>query len=249
MHPDLERLITLQRIDSAVHDGERRLAEEPARLQALETRLEEARLEVAAAKQQLAENQGLRRSIEKELAVHQGRLSKFRDQLMSVKTNVEYQAMQKEIEFAQAEVKALEDRLLDRMVEADDLSAAVKHAENALVIGQKEAEADRRALAAELTELKSALGRLAEERSQTVAALDLQALAIFDLVARRRNGVAVAEARGGICTICHVRLRPQVFNEVRRNDQIIQCDSCQRILYFSPAPATSPRQDAAQTAQ
>ena len=59
MHPDLERLITLQRIDSAVHDGERRLAEEPARLQALEVRLEEARLTVAAAKQQLAENQGL----------------------------------------------------------------------------------------------------------------------------------------------------------------------------------------------
>ena len=249
MHPDLERLITLQRIDSAVHDAERRLAEEPARLQALETRLEEARLEVAAAKHQLAENQGLRRSIEKELAVHQGRLSRFRDQLMSVKTNVEYQAMQKEIEFAQAEVKALEDRLLERMMEADDLSAAVKHAESALASAQKEVEADRRALAAELAELKSALGRLAEERSRTVAALDLRALAMFDLVARRRNGVAVAEARAGICTICHVRLRPQVFNDVRRNDQIIQCDTCQRILYFSPAPSTSPQQGAAQTAQ
>jgi predicted nucleic acid-binding Zn-ribbon protein len=70
-----------------------------------------------------------------------------------------------------------------------------------------------------------------------VAALDPQVLAIFELIAKRRNGIAVAEARDGICTICHVRLRPQVFNTVRRNDQIIQCDSCNRILYFVSAPA------------
>ena len=48
----------------------------------------------------------------------------------------------------------------------------------------------------------------------------------------------VAEARDGICTICHVRLRPQVFNDVRRNEAIVQCESCQRILYYVPAPAS-----------
>jgi predicted nucleic acid-binding Zn-ribbon protein len=69
--------------------------------------------------------------------------------------------------------------------------------------------------------------------------MDRQTLAIFELVSSRRNGVALAEARDGICTICHVRLRPQVFNNVRRNEEIIQCDSCNRILYFVhlPAPA------------
>ena len=71
--------------------------------------------------------------------------------------------------------------------------------------------------------------------------LNPHALAVFELVSRRRNGVGVAQARDGICTVCHVRLRPQVFNTVLRNDQIIQCDSCQRILYSVPAaaPATS----------
>ena len=58
-------------------------------------------------------------------------------------------------------------------------------------------------------------------------------------MSKRRNGVAMAEARDGICTICHVRLRPQVFNTVLRNEAVIQCDHCQRILYFVPsAPAT-----------
>jgi predicted nucleic acid-binding Zn-ribbon protein len=59
-------------------------------------------------------------------------------------------------------------------------------------------------------------------------------LSTFEIVARRRNGIAVTEARDGICTTCHVRLRPQVFNTVRRNEAILQCDSCQRILYFAP---------------
>jgi hypothetical protein len=125
------------------------------------------------------------------------------------------------------------------MLEADELGAAVKRAESELAAEQKAVDADRKAYAAELTALRETLTRLATERAGLVAALDRQALAIFELVAKRRQGVAVAEARDGICTICHVRLRPQVFNTVRRNEAIIQCDSCQRILYFVPIAASS----------
>src|SRR5437762_12185543 len=126
MHSDLERVIPLQRLDSAAHDAQRRLADEPARAQALDGRLEAARQRLASAKDRLAENQNARRAIEKEVAVHQGRLSKFRDQAMAVKTNQEYHAVQKEIGFAQSEIKMLEDKILERMLEADDLSSTVK---------------------------------------------------------------------------------------------------------------------------
>src|SRR5262249_20790133 len=99
MYANLERVIALQRIDSAANDARRRLAEEPDRLRTLDARLEAAQQSVATAKARLTESQNARRLLEKEVAVHQGRLSKFRDQLMAVKTNQEYQAMQKEIEF------------------------------------------------------------------------------------------------------------------------------------------------------
>ena len=239
MNADLERVIALQRLDSAAHDAQRRLAEEPERLKRLDTRVETARAAVAGAKERLAENQATRRAIEKDMAVHQGRLSKFRDQLMSVKTNVEYQAMQKEIEFAQHEVKAYEDKILEGMLEADDLTAAVKRAEAESAAEQKAVEADRKAFAAELTGVRESLERITGERAELVRALSPPVLAMFELVAKRRNGIAVAEAREGICTICHVRLRPQVFNIVRRSDDIVQCDSCQRILYFVPVPAAA----------
>jgi predicted nucleic acid-binding Zn-ribbon protein len=239
MHADLERLIALQRLDSTALAAERRIAEVPERERDFDARLEAGRQRVAAAREQLAGSQAARRNIEKDMALHQGRLTKFRDQLMAVKTNVEYQAMQKEIAFAQTEVKTLEDQVLERMLEADELAALLERAEGDLASAQREIEAERRALAADVDRLKASLAQLASERAAIVSALDPQILATFESVSRRRNGVAVAEARDGICTICHVRLRPQVFNTVRRNDQITQCDSCNRILYFTPVAPTS----------
>jgi hypothetical protein len=95
-------------------------------------------------------------------------------------------------------------------------------------------------MAAEAVELQATIDRLGAERATVVGAMDKQALYIFEQVARKRHGVAVAEARDGICTICHVRLRPQVFNNVLRNDAIVQCDSCNRILYYNPLKKTAP---------
>jgi len=246
MNADLEKLIVLQRLDSAAHDAQRTLAEGPERENALDARLAAARDVVAAAKARLAESQNVRREHEKTVALHQGRLSKFREQAMSVKTNQEYHAIQKEIEFAQTEMKAAEDAVLERMLEGDDLTAAVKRAEADLAAEQKKVDADKKTMAAEAGELKATLEKLAAERADVVRSLTPQVLSLFELVANRRNGVAIAEARDGICTICHVRLRPQVFNNILKNDQIIQCDSCNRIMYFVPkAAATAPAPDAA----
>ena len=241
MNADLERIVALQKLVSAALDAERRLAEEPERGKALDARLEAARQRLAAAKERLTENQIARRAVEKDVAVHQGRLSKFREQAMAVKTNQEYHAVQKEIGFAQGEIKTIEDKILELMVEADDLTATVKRADAELASELTAVDADRRAMAAELAAMKSSLERIAAERADVVGGLNAQVLAVFELVLGRRNGIAVAQARDGICSVCHVRLRPQVFNTVLRNDQIIQCDSCQRILYYVPAaaPATS----------
>ena len=249
MNADLERIIALQKLVSAAHDAERRLADEPEREKALSARVEAARQAVAVSKDRLTQNQNARRVVEKDVALHQGRLSKFREQAMAVKTNQEYHAVQKEIGFAEGEVKTLEDKILEFMVEADDLTTLVKHAEAGLALEQKAVEADCREAAAELKDLKSSLERITAERAEVVRGLDSRALAMFELVAGRRNGVGVAQARDGICTVCHVRLRPQVFNTVLRNDQIIQCDSCQRILYSVPAAAPATPDAVPQPAQ
>ena len=94
-------------------------------------------------------------------------------------------------------------------------------------------------LDAERVSLQAEADKISADRDALVAQIDRRVLGTFETIAKGRKGVAVAEARGGLCTICHVRLRPQVFNEIRKNSAIIQCDSCQRILYFIDTPEAS----------
>jgi predicted nucleic acid-binding Zn-ribbon protein len=239
MHPDLQHLIHLQDLDLRADRDRRRVAEIPVAQAALEARVADRTAAVDAVKHRIAASQTARREIEKDLAVVQGRLSKFKNQLMEVKTNKEYQAMQKEISVAEEEVSNQETRLLERMEEADALAAELKAAEAALKAEQTEVAGERKKLDAERDVVTRDLEQTLGERVSVVAQLSKDALVIFERVAYGRKGIAMAEARDGLCTVCHVRLRPQVFNEVRRNDSIIQCDSCTRILYFAPPAGIS----------
>lgn len=233
MNPDLERVIRLQELENETERARVAIADMPSRLETTDARVAERGAALATAKQRLADNQGVRRGLEKELAVVQGRLTKFKDQLMEVKTNREYQAMQNEIAVAEREVREFEDRILERMLEADEFAAAVKRAENEFAGEETAATEQRRALEKERVTLEQTLERSSQARMLLAAETAPQILAVFDGVSRTRKGAAVAEARNGHCTICHVRLRPQVFNDIRRNDSIIQCENCHGILYFA----------------
>ena len=237
MSPDLEHLIELQNLESAIEESRRRIAGHPQRVADAEARVAHAKEDVDAARQRLKASQEARREQEKEAATYQSRLSKFKDQLSAVKTNREYQAMQHEIETAQKDLGIVEERVIERMVEADALTADVKKAEQALAALQKEVDAEKKTLTEELATVEAALKDATEKRSALVKSLSPHLVALFEQVARARKGVAIAVAtRDGLCSACHVRLRPQVFQEIRRNDQVIQCASCNRILYYVPPP-------------
>ena len=237
MSPDLQRLIKLQQLESTITDAKATLAAHPQRLADADARLNESKQAVEAAKGRLKDNQEARRNLEKDVAVYQGRLTKFKDQLSLVKTNKEYQAMQHEIATAQSDLGGVEEKVLELMLEADTITADVKRAEAALTTRQKEIDAEKKELTEELASVEISLKEASEARAELVKGLDARLMAIFAQVARVRKGVAISTAtRDGLCAACHVRLRPFVFQQVRQNDAIIQCESCQRILYWIPPP-------------
>ena len=237
MSPDLERLVKLQHLDSTIHDARQGIAAHPQRLAAADARLADAEASVEAARQRLKDSQDARRVVEKDAALYQSRLTKFKDQLSSVKTNREYTAMQHEIATAQTDLGAAEEKVLERMMEGDAMAAELKHADTALASLRKEIEAEKKELAEDLTSVQQSLARASESRAALVKDLEPRLLGLFEQVARVRKGVALCSAtRDGLCSVCHVRLRPAVFQQVRHNDTIVQCDSCQRILYYVPPP-------------
>ena len=237
MSPDLERLVKLQHFDTRIHEARQSIATHPQRLASAEARLTAAQAAVEAARQRLKNSQDARRALEKDAALYQSRLTKFKDQLAAVKTNREYTAMQHEIATAQGELGAVEEKILERMMEADVLAAEVKQAETALAAERQQVETEKRELAEDLAAVQQALATALESRAELVKQLEPRLVALFEQVAKARRGVALCSAtRDGLCSVCHVRLRPPVFQQVRHNDTIVQCDSCQRILYYVPPP-------------
>ena len=238
MHPDIERLIQLQALDLQAADARRLQTSIPETQRALDQKMETARAAVAAAKEKLAENQTARRALDKDVSAVQTRLSRYKDQLLEVKTNREYHAMQHEIDTAQAEVKRIEDLILEQMVSGDDLAATLKDAEAGVKTAEQQISRERAELDKQLADSTGVLDSLLAQRGTLVAQLAPKVLTLYEQLARGRKGIAVAEARAERCVECQVRLRPMVYAEVRRNNTLLQCDSCQRILYYVPPAAT-----------
>jgi predicted nucleic acid-binding Zn-ribbon protein len=239
MLPSLTALIALQSLDSAAEASRRRLAELPKAEESINASIAAATSDVDAAHGRLQEAQTARRALEKDVAAVDARLSRFDDHKAVVKTNQEYTALLHEIATAKSEKDALEERILVLMEDADRLAADLKAAGSRLAQITRDGEQSRATLGSERAALDAELSRLAAQRAEQRAKTEPRALAIYEQLLKGRRGVAVAQMVGETCMACHVRLRPHVTQLIRRNEEIVQCESCQRILYYEPPPAQS----------
>jgi predicted nucleic acid-binding Zn-ribbon protein len=235
MLPALESLIALQSLDTAADHARRRMAELPAAEQAIALRQEEAASLMDTVKGRIQENQTARRALDKDVAAVDVRLARFDDHKAAVKTNQEYTALLHEIATAKSEKEAIEDRILLLMEAADALAVELKAAEAAAATAKLEGDTERKALLGERASLEQELTRLSGQRARLAAETSPAVFAKYDQILKSRRGLAVVQMVGETCTACHVRLRPQVAQVVRRNEDVVQCESCQRILYYLPA--------------
>lgn len=240
MNPDLEKLIQLQHAESELRRAEGAQADLPRRRQELESALAEERGRLDTARESLDGTQKARRRLEAELQDLELKRSKYKTQLMDVKTNKEYTAMLHEIEGVEREIRGREDLILAEMEKAENLTVEVKQEEEIFKGADGRTKAGLHALDDEGSTLKQLVERLTAQRDAVAASLPEDALALFQRVARRR-GTGLSEARDELCSECHLKLRPQMYVELRRNDQVVQCPNCSRILYFVPVAAVQPQ--------
>jgi predicted nucleic acid-binding Zn-ribbon protein len=231
MNSDLKQLIRLQAIDVSIQELRSRIDKFPAISKALDEKLRAAQSGLESAKEKAKNNQGNRKKLESEISSVEGKISKYRDQMMAVKTNDEYRALQHEIEHAQTGIRKVEDDILNLMMEAETNQSDIKTAEVRLKEDHVKVNEERKALEDENKRDMSALESYLKERKEIQAAVSSDLLSQYERVRKHRGGIGVAAARNEVCEICQVRIRPQVFQEIRKNNQIIACDACQRILY------------------
>src|SRR5438874_2276908 len=129
MNSNLKQLIRLQTIDSSIQELRTRIDRFPGLSKALDEKLKSAQTGLQAAKDKIKNNQGNRKKLETDITTIEGKISKYRDQMMSVKTNDEYRALQHEIEHAQNAIRKIEDDILTLMVEGETGQVDIKTAE------------------------------------------------------------------------------------------------------------------------
>src|SRR5262249_23300152 len=129
MNSDLKQLIRLQTIDLSIQELRARIDRFTTSSKALDDKLKSAQTGLETAKERTKNNQGNRKKLESEIASIEGKISKYRDQMMAVKTNDEYRALQHEIEHAQTGIRKVEDEILNLMMEAETNQIEIKTAE------------------------------------------------------------------------------------------------------------------------
>ena len=237
MNPDLEKLVRLHHTEVDLKRVEAELAEIPHRRREGEDATARERARLDSARAALDVSQKARKQHEAQVQDLETKRSKYKGQLMEVKTNKEYTAMLHEIEGVERDIKAREDVILEEMEKAEGLAVEVKREEADFKAVEAESKKAQAELDAATARLEASAGRLRGECSAVAASVPENPRELYARVAKQR-GSGVAEARDGMCQACHVRMRIQIWVEVRKNEQIFQCESCSRIYFYEPPPPT-----------
>ena len=234
MKAELEQLIALQNTDTNIRRLQAELDAIPQRRAEIEREFEQRASEFRALEATRDEAKATRVRLETELVETRARAERAERNLMSSRNEQEYGAAIREIDAARKHISQLETQILEKMevIEKSERALAEREPEISKLRAELEAkvstfEAQARAWTAELAASRAAREELVARMPKTVSAL-------YNRVsARMRDGIAVAEARNGSCTACSMVLRPQVMAQVRRGEEVLTCDNCNRILYYA----------------
>jgi predicted nucleic acid-binding Zn-ribbon protein len=233
MLPDVENLLQLQEADREILRLKAEIAALPQRVAAIEQRLAGTKAILENAKAAIKTDEAARRKYETAIQDLQQKVSKYRDQSLEVKTNEQYKALMREIQFAERDIRANEDKILELMVNAETREKEMKAAEAELKQEAAEIEKEKAEARERTAEDEKQLAEWNAKREKARAGVNPDLLRHYDRVLKLR-GTGMAEVRDHKCMGCQVMLRPQTYNEVR-SGQAVVCDFCQRILYSNPA--------------
>jgi predicted nucleic acid-binding Zn-ribbon protein len=231
MWDGLDKLIELQKLDVAIAKLDAEARAIPAAIATLEACLAKAREAFDAAKGRSDQLQKDRRAKERELEETAQNAKKKQARLYEIKTNEEYSAVLKEIEALKVRASQLETEILEQMEAGDIAAKSVAEAEKIFRAAQLDLQRERQEKEAQLAALQKELTGLQATRKGQGSRLDGELLRLYTRLMRSRD-MAVVVVADGSCQGCGMTLTPQMYNEVKRNDRMFTCPSCNRILYF-----------------
>lgn len=241
----------MQDVDTRLNAVRARLATFPKRLAELGARVEGSRAALDKSRESHSTTLKDRKRYELDVEQWKEKVRKYKDQSSQVKTNEAYKALQHEVEMAEAEIAKAEDRLLEQMVSGEQYDGQVKAAERSYKHVEEQIGVERAEVETQKATAEKELAQLEAERATVVRAIPEDLLDHYQRIAKKHGGIAVAEVRGEACSACGARIRPHVFQILRREDtaDLYHCELCTRILYYVEPPEAAQTAARASTAQ
>ena len=232
MSEELQRLIQLQQLDVSIVELRQRVLSIPDEIESQAESLQECQDAVEELREQAGRQARIQRRLEGEVELLQQKLSRYQEQLMDVKTNREYRAMRHEIAGVRTRISSKEDEILEIMLAMDELDDQTREArrkaeERASEVSSRQQELETFAACSETN-----MAGFEQERNRLERDLPESLLEQYRRIPSVNNGQALAQVSGQSCQACNVRLRPQLFTEVKSGLKILTCETCSRILYY-----------------
>ena len=242
MKAELQQLVALQNLDTSIRKLQSELEAVPKRRAEIESEFDQRAFEIRALETRRDEARHARTRLETEVGDQRVRVERAERNLMSSKKQDEYTAAIREADAARKQISALETQILEQMEALEKAETALSERADEITSLNSDRETRLRAFDEETRQQADQLASNRVEREQLIGALPKAMGALYNRIsARIRDGVAVAQARNGACMACFMALRPQAMAQVRRGEEVVTCDNCNRILYYASdsAPASS----------
>lgn len=232
MQENIRLLIELQEEDSTIIRKKAVIDSLPSKLSSAEKLFKETQSLYEKEKQKCELLEKKKKDKERGIEDINEKIKKTKAHALNIKTNKEYQAHLKEIETIEKERYAIEDEILSFMEAIEAAAKEVKAEELKMKAEKDKVEAFRKEVAEEIEEAEKELGELKVRRIAIADKIDPDVYSNYMALLEKCNGLAVVEARDEICQGCNMNIPPQMFVELKKNIEIIQCQQCDRILYW-----------------
>ena len=241
MKAELQKLISLQNLDTTIRKLEKELQAIPQRRAEIEGEFDQRAFEIRALESRRDEAKHTRARLENDVIEQRGKVERAERNLMSSKKQDEYTAAIREADAARKQISALETQILETLETLEQAEASLNERAAEIASLNSDRESRLKAFDDETSAQSELLTKARAERDQVAGSLPKALNSLYGRISTRiRDGVAVAEARNRSCTACFMSLRPQVMSEIRRGEEVITCDNCGRILYYIPSESVQP---------
>ena len=231
MKEGLDVLYALQQKDDQLKEIEIIIKEIPLQIKELEGERDTRSEMIEKAKKKLQNNIEDRKKLEREIAAIKDKISKYKEQMKKVTTNKEYQGISNEIKFEEMNITSVEERIIEKMIEADEIMGIIRETESAFNKIAAEYNQKIKELQSYLDYHKNKLTEETKNKKELRTKVAANLLKAYDNLFIKKAGKVVSFVQTDFCGVCNIKIRPQVLSELVISNDVLICESCGRILF------------------